>query len=199
MLPTINSEKAVPILQASRRCWEGRVGENEALPLAQELTAGFSEREFRHTIAMLLNDISRFGRTEPSPRNPTRTCACADGDTVAGQSTEERGAQHTPGPWVWDGYSLRPANPDSANYAVHTIIEAEHIGWGFAVADRAATRAESDANQALIAAAPDLIDATLAAEAVLAKGRWIKGSTDPESVALWKLRAAIAKATGGAA
>ncbi|WP_433703899.1 hypothetical protein [Paraburkholderia sacchari] len=44
------------------------------------------------------------------------------------------------------------------------------------------------------AASCDLLDAAQAAEAVLARGRWIEGSMDPEAVALWKLRAAIAKA-----
>lgn len=41
----------------------------------------------------------------------------------------------------------------------------------------------------------NLLDAAQAAEAVLARGRWIEGSTDPEAVALWKLRAAIGHAT----
>jgi hypothetical protein len=43
-----------------------------------------------------------------------------------------------------------------------------------------------------------LLDATRAAEAVLGRQKWIEGSTDPEAVALSKLRDAIVKATGGA-
>lgn len=46
------------------------------------------------------------------------------------------------------------------------------------------------------AAAPDLLAAATAAEAVLSRGRWVEGSTDPEAVALCKLRAALSKASG---
>lgn len=104
--------------------------------------------------------------------------------------------KHTPGPWIWDGYCLKPANLDPCNHSVHTIIEAEIIGWGFLCSDHATSRAESNANLALIAAAPDLFDAAKAAEAVLAKQKCFEASTDPEAVALFKLRAAIAKAGG---
>lgn len=45
-------------------------------------------------------------------------------------------------------------------------------------------------------AAPDLLQAALLAAAVLAKGRWVDGSTDPEAVALRALRDAITKAGG---
>ncbi|GAB1424268.1 hypothetical protein MASR2M16_15020 [Thauera terpenica] len=82
---------------------------------------------------------------------------------------------------------------------MHTIIEVEHAGWGFADSDYRATIAESGANLALLAAAPLLFDAARAAEAVLGKQKWLAGSTDPEAVALAKLRAAIAEASGGAA
>lgn len=103
---------------------------------------------------------------------------------------------HTPGPWTWDNYCLRPvvAEPDVS--AVHTIIEAEWIGWGYLCSDQQQTSAESDANQTLIAASPDLLDAAVAAERVLARMGWREDNTfDPEAVALAKLRAAIAKAT----
>jgi len=65
----------------------------------------------------------------------------------------------TPGPWRWDGYSLRPANPNPDAHAVHTILEAEHLAWGFAGSDLAACLAEDVANRHLIAAAPDLYEA----------------------------------------
>lgn len=108
--------------------------------------------------------------------------------------------KHTPGPWKWEGNCLRPVEPNPAyepeRYAVHTIIDAEHTGWGFLCSNHEQTCAESDANLLLIAACPDLLDAAIAAEATLAKGRWVKGSTDPEAVALYKLRDAITKATG---
>jgi len=104
--------------------------------------------------------------------------------------------KHTPGPWHWDGYQLRPIDPDPGNYAVHTILAAEYIGWGFLCSDPKKTEAESNANLLAIAAVPDLVDAAKAAESVLAKGHWLESSTDPEAVALFKLRSAIAKATG---
>lgn len=44
-----------------------------------------------------------------------------------------------------------------------------------------------------------LLEAAQAAEAVLGRQKWLPGSTDPEAVALFKLRAAIAKAMGEAA
>lgn len=102
----------------------------------------------------------------------------------------------TPGPWHWDGYQLRPVDPDPANYAVHTIVTAEYIGWGFVCSDSKKTATESNANLQVIAATPDLVDAAMAAEAVLANGKWLETSTDPEAVALFKLRAALAKAIG---
>ena len=47
--------------------------------------------------------------------------------------------------------------------------------------------------------ATDLLEAARAAEAVFARQKWLTDSPDPEAVALFKLRAAIARATGGAA
>lgn len=52
-----------------------------------------------------------------------------------------------------------------------------------------------DEREELIA---QLLDAARAAEAVLGRQKWLEGSTDPEAVALSKLRAAIATTTGGA-
>lgn len=67
-------------------------------------------------------------------------------------------AKHTPGPWKWDGYSLRPAelSPDAG--AVHTILEVDTFAYGFVDSDLAATTAEDAANRALIEAAPELLD-----------------------------------------
>ncbi len=63
MLPVIDGgEKTLPLIDASRRCWEGRIGENEILPMVEQMTASFSERQLKHAIALLLNDISRYGR-----------------------------------------------------------------------------------------------------------------------------------------
>lgn len=40
----------------------------------------------------------------------------------------------------------------------------------------------------------DLVAAAKAAEAILTKQKWLEGSTDPEAIALTKLRAALTKA-----
>lgn len=71
-------------------------------------------------------------------------------------------AQHTPGPWVWDGdYTLRPAHPDPTSSATHTILS-EHGPFGFLGTDHRATEAEFQANKRLIEAAPDLLKALTA-------------------------------------
>lgn len=59
-------------------------------------------------------------------------------------------------------------------------------------------QAMESANARLIAAAPELYKAARLAEAALARGHWIDGSTDPEAVALFALRAALARAEGDA-
>lgn len=64
---------------------------------------------------------------------------------------------HTPGPWHWKGYALEPVNPDPAKHHVHTILEAKTITWGFYVGDYEKSIQEGDANQRLIAAAPELL------------------------------------------
>lgn len=102
---------------------------------------------------------------------------------------------HTPGPWQWDHYVLLPVELDPDKHAINTILIAEHTGFGFLDSNLDAGLAENDANLALIAAAPQLLDAARAAEAVLARQGWLASSTDPEAVALGKLRAAIATAT----
>ncbi|KVD28199.1 hypothetical protein [Burkholderia ubonensis] len=104
--------------------------------------------------------------------------------------------KHTPGPWAWDGHVLRPVAAEPHVSAVHTILEVEYLGWGYLCSDHNQTCAENDANQALIAASPDLFDAAVAAERVLARMGWRQDNTfDPEAVALAKLRAALVKAT----
>lgn len=68
-------------------------------------------------------------------------------------------AMHTPGPWKWDGYSLRPASPDPDTHAVHTILEVDNFAYGFIASELSATIAEDNANRALIEAAPVMLDA----------------------------------------
>lgn len=108
-------------------------------------------------------------------------------------------AKHTPGPWHWVSNSrLEPVEPDYPNSAVSVILSEDGC-YGFAGSNLDDTIAEDQANHALIAAAPDLLDAARAAEVIFTRQKWRTDSTDPESVALSKLRAAIAKATGSAA
>ena len=90
--------------------------------------------------------------------------------------------KHTPGPWARAGH--RQIAQVSGTDLPMTICEVWSGGVGIE---------QADANERLIAASPDLFEAARAAEAILSRGRWIMGSTDPEAVALWKLRAALAK------
>lgn len=109
--------------------------------------------------------------------------------TPAGLKAARR--MHTPGPWHWEnGYKLQPVNPESSRH-VATIVNADGcMMYRDAFGDDAT--AEQAANLALIAAAPDLLDV---AKSILA----------PDMLTLLpaeyieKVRAAIAKAEGGAA
>lgn len=100
---------------------------------------------------------------------------------------------HTPGPWKWDGYSLRPVelNPDA--HAVHTILEVDTFAYGFVDSDLAATLAEDAANRALIEAAPDLLASLRDALKIVDAYRRVSGG-DGDITAM-NARAAIAKAT----
>lgn len=104
----------------------------------------------------------------------------------------------TPRPWIWtDRYTLRPAHPNPATHNIHTILVAEDIGCGFVGSWLENSLAEGDANLALIAAAPDLYEAAQAAARVLAKpwSNCNNNPTNPEAVALFKLLAALEKAS----
>ena len=68
------------------------------------------------------------------------------------------GAAHTPGPWEWDGNYLVPTTPRPDVSAVHTILSPEG-SYSYIGADLDASRAENEANRALIAAAPDMASA----------------------------------------
>jgi hypothetical protein len=103
---------------------------------------------------------------------------------------------HTPAPWVLD--------PPSSGHVIADDYHVIEAGIGFLPPDgngcgfhMAAHMTPADAR--LIAAAPDLLHAARAAEAVLGRQKWIDSSTDPEAIALRMLRAAIALATGEAA
>lgn len=90
---------------------------------------------------------------------------------------------------------------DEARRVAFNTAFASHIAAG--IAEQSASEGggggvdarHANANEQLIIAAPALLAAAREAEAILSSGRWIEGSKDPEAVALWKLRAALAKAT----
>jgi len=67
-------------------------------------------------------------------------------------------ATHTPGPWHWrDGYRLEPVNQDYTKQAVSSILDREG-GHGYVGRPVEETLAELDADFALIAAAPELLE-----------------------------------------
>ncbi len=104
-------------------------------------------------------------------------------------------AQHTPGPWEWDGdYTLRPARPDPRHHTLHTILSPDGP-YGFLATSFAETEPEWQANKRLIAAAPALLEAGVQARAALSE---LVMTRDPivYADALRALDAAIAKATG---
>ena len=76
-------------------------------------------------------------------------------ETAATPATTTR---HTPGPWIWDGNTLRPEQPDPQRSQVHSILDADG-GFGFLGSDWRQTAAELDADRRLIAAAPELLEA----------------------------------------
>lgn len=112
---------------------------------------------------------------------------------AANKPTINAGLGHTPGPWKWDGYSLRPVelNPDAG--AVHTILEVDTFAYGFVDSDLAETTAEDAANRALIEAAPDLLASLREALKIVDAYRRVSGG-DGDITAM-NARAAIAKAT----
>lgn len=89
---------------------------------------------------------------------------------------------HTRGPWRAVAYSC---------HAATTILVDDPTTF---TGKRTVAEFETEADARIGAALPELLDAAQAAEAILARGRWVEGSTDPEAVALWKLRAALNKA-----
>lgn len=109
-------------------------------------------------------------------------------------ATQATTARHTPGPWIWDDNTLRPANPDPNTSNVSSILDAES-GYGFMGGDVLATCAELDANRALIAAAPDMLAALHAVAQKLGSRPYGTGSYLPKPIRD-VVFSAIAKATG---
>ena len=98
-------------------------------------------------------------------------------------------AAYTPAPWLWDGYTLRPQNPDYNRSDVHSILDAAG-GYGFMGSDSRETLRELEADRTLIAAAPDLLEALKDALELVEALSVFEGDT------VRSMRAAIAKATG---
>lgn len=105
-----------------------------------------------------------------------------------------RTTPHTPGPWVWNGNSLQPAVKDPEHSAVHTILQAEG-GCGFLMSKTADTLAELDADRAVIALAPRVLEAlqalrdaacvALEGSAVLAYADLVLAQALPATPAEW--------------
>lgn len=99
-------------------------------------------------------------------------------------------SNHTPAPWTL--YDARNDGEDAfyVNHK-HNYIGRVHLAPGHA--------AEGSANARLIAAAPELLEAMQEAELVLAEKMRRLGADPAVSPTTHRIRAAIAKATGGAA
>lgn len=105
--------------------------------------------------------------------------------------------KHTPGPWDWfTGMDSNSALIKSSSPGMRFFVGANGQGFAHTVG---LPGEEDVANANLIAAAPDLLDVARAAEAIFARQKWATDSNDPEAVALRKLRAVIARATGSPA
>jgi hypothetical protein len=118
-------------------------------------------------------------------------------------------ASHTPGPWTRTGSTnsdaeveihgrMNGTNPDLAPITIATVVRAGDLGWG-----------EGEANAALIAAAPELLEALkeaceqMESDAIQIDGEWgncreikeLERDGDLPN-ALVTARAAIARAEG---
>lgn len=108
-------------------------------------------------------------------------------------------ASHTPGPWLWDGNTLRPEQADPERSAVHSILDAEG-GFGFLGSDWRQTLPELEADRRVIAAAPELLvalqrlHANMQAQDLDAQAK--RPTEDDYQACMAAAAAAIAKATG---
>lgn len=109
-------------------------------------------------------------------------------------------AKHTPGPWhikterVMNGYKM---NITTDFLSIGVCYGSTNPMWDFVPG-----AIEGDANARLIAASPDLLNALKVAESMLLALEYEVGGGDDEinvEPAILTARAAIAKATGGAA
>lgn len=104
---------------------------------------------------------------------------------------------HTPGPWQWSesGYSLRPEFPQPDTHHIHTILEISSLGYGFIGSKPEDVLQENKANHALIAAAPELLEALTMAEEFISGFEGDEAQTGIE-IKLAIMRQALAKARG---
>jgi hypothetical protein len=91
--------------------------------------------------------------------------------------------QHTPGPWLLDGLTIKGPHPKDPQNRLRIVAQS--------VFDKGTWVDEARANARLIAAAPDLLEALR--NIVSASLRYRLEESDP---AVEEARAAIAKATG---
>ena len=68
-----------------------------------------------------------------------------------------RTATYTPGPWRWDGNSLRAVTPAPEISSVHTILNDDGHGCGYLCSNVHDTVRELDADRRLIAQAPVML------------------------------------------
>lgn len=62
MLPYPSFEEPTSIYELIDLCWQGRIGEREALPLVQKITQSCNKESLQSMIAMLLNQTTQHGR-----------------------------------------------------------------------------------------------------------------------------------------
>ncbi len=94
-------------------------------------------------------------------------------------------SQHTPGPWEWHYKFTKTSKRIIVSESANSGVIAPIPSWG--------STEETEANAALIAAAPELLEAAvLAAEVLIRNPEPLAGSGD----CYHALRAAIAKAKG---
>jgi len=102
---------------------------------------------------------------------------------------------HTPGPWL-----IATSNSWRRIVSQHGDVICGQCNQPDGHPDLTFPNGGADGPDArLMAAAPDLLEAARAAEAIFTRQKWGGDGDDPETVALRLSRAAIAKAMGSAA
>ena len=71
MSAILNSQEILTLSDISERCWDGRIGEQETLPLVNQITEDFTKGQLQYALARLLNEVSQLGRQALAER-----CCC---------------------------------------------------------------------------------------------------------------------------